>query len=625
MDQIDIKRIGGFFKKLLPGAVIIYIVPVLLALFTDKWFAHILSAKRMFVPLLMLFAVVIFSSKKPSRNTLKLLIGSFAFFSLHMVDVSWVVNSLFLPKLIFIAFWIDFLFFDREDTIFERNSKRLRDVVDQIELSNRFVLLIVLSVFLFRLILNQMYIGADEGSYAYDAYLLSQGYTPYIDFPTRALPQIAVYSVAGSLLGNFVMGLHIVNAIFSALQVLVFSRLLSVLKVSKQNHLLFLALYVVSPIIIFNHTVASTLVFESLLLLSGVYFLTINLKKITDGSSSFIHYLVPVGLITIATLIRATSGALLLIWAALLTYDAWRNRSVNTLIKHSLLSFVAAIISMSPILMYLYPRGGMELIIKALLPGGVLAKEAVQPLFISFQLAQLGYILTAGLVGLILIVGIVRIRGKEFTTQSSLPIFLAFTLPGLIYFFYIFKRGFNLVYLTSIYPFMLIWVAIQYDYLKGSVGVWMKLLVTSVFGLTILATPIYLARSETIFEGVPIRSVVGSGFFREEDQHAKAFIEENLEVGSTVLAGSLNWVLYADSMQFHNISRPLIYEGEATIYKLFDFPDRDQLRDEFRESPPKYIFYDHHFELAFPFLEDELREMYRLVYNERTVQIYELK
>lgn len=486
--------------------------------------------------------------------------------------------------------------------------------------SLKILALIPAPYFLLRLAANFYYIGADEGSYIYDALLLNQGFFPIKDFVTRALPQLYFYASFIKILGPHLWILKILNAIVSSLTVAAIYKIGEELE-GKKVALIAALLYIISPLSFLSDTVTSTIIFEVALTAWGVYFLIHYLKDKKEASLFFSGMLFAAGF-----LVRKIP-AVFIIAAGFYLLKGKKIKSLRTFLAGIAIPILLATV-------ILLPNLGLTQTFQVLGPGLVVVQEARQTLAASLHYLKLGTILSgfllAGIAAFFLIP-----REQKPGKKINLLIFWIGALV-LLYGFYTVKRGLTPKYLSELTaPFSLLaglgFVRLLEDTHKrhsergeesqpSIFNISKILLVAITVLISLVAIKITPFGDESV--GYPLMRIIGSGFSRQETKEIVRLIQTQTEENDVILGGSLHWATFSGRKQFLDISHPLIYEQEAEVYTLYNAPDEQEIKEIFINQGPKLVLRDLHFELAFDFLIPELEHYYRKIYETKNVGVY---
>jgi hypothetical protein len=487
------------------------------------------------------------------------------------------------------------------------------------------ILHILIPYLILRIGLNFLYYGADEGSYAYEIGLINDGLIPYKDFVTRALPQIFTYYVFGKGFAFNLYTIKVVNALISTLTVLNVY-LITKRVYTKNAALLSAMLLAIFPLGLFSQITTSTLIFETFLLSTGILF-TIKFVQ----NSKYRSLLFAAFAFTLSFMVRATSGIYIAILGLFLFYlflRPYKGRfleslnwiNIRVMILRTSFYLSGIVLAFAPFMAYLYLGGGVDTALQLFNPGGVLANEVLISIKYSLTLMQVAFVMGGIYVvsTCLYFVYYVKEKDPKFSNGTMWPILMTLIFPILIYTAYTFKRGFNIVYFTGLAVPLSIFTGIAIRrFSKLIPGTLNKVIIWSSLGLSLLAVflvvPGRITPEYDVESGISLRRVVGSGFTVNDTMEGLEVIDHYTDDDDVILAGSLHWNNLSGNKQFMNLSRPMIYEGESTIYDLYDMPSRKQIRSEFKKGEVKLVVKDLHYDLAFSFLDDVVERDYEMV------------
>jgi|GEM_PF-2078629 len=469
------------------------------------------------------------------------------------------------------------------------------------------VTLTILTFVLVQLILSQSYIGADEGSYVYDLKLIRDGATPIKDFAARALPILYLYDVLTRLIGLSLNNLKLINAIFCGLTALGIYKIGSFVK-NKEFGALALGLYLTTPLVwILNLVTTTVLIDTAILTWAGFFFI-----KSLHPPKVYLKLVLSAGLLSIGVLIRRVPLLFLGVLGLYLLWQIYKAKGKGGSVLKSVAFAIGGLIPLGIVLAFLSYHLGFAKAVLEVFAGNVLMKETQLGLANSVNNIILGTTLAMGVLGGSLL------RNAQFGHREKRLLKLFALGPLILYGIYIFKRGFLPIYFGESLPFLTLLAAI------GLFQIWArwKALVMALIILpwVTLVPAVWATRLD---------DVVGSGFNSQEVSDVnylvnQAFLESS---GSArvLLGGSLNWAGDNNATQFLNLSHPLMYEGEATVYKLYRAPEPEALKQLFIDAGVPVVVWDHHFDLAFPWLTDDVLNRYQKVGETKNVEVYKLK
>ncbi len=469
------------------------------------------------------------------------------------------------------------------------------------------VTLTILMFVLVQLAISQSYIGADEGSYVYDLGLIKAGAIPIKDFAARALPLLYLYDVLTNLIGLSLNNLKLINAIFCGLTAFGVYKIGSFVK-SREFGALALGLYLTTPLVWILNLVTTTVLIDTTILTWACFFFVKSLHP----PRSYLKLAISAGLLSIGVLIRRVPLLFLGVLGIYLLWQIYKTKGKGSSTLKAGVFAVGGLIPLGVVLTFLSYHLGLEKAVLEIFAGNVLMRETKLGLTDSVNNVILGATLAMTVIGGSLL------RSLQFGQKEKRLLILFALSPLVLYGIYIFKRGFLPIYFGESLPFLTLLAAI------GLFQIWER---SKLMVIALILLP-WLTLMPTVWT-TRLDDVVGSGFSGSEVVGINRLVNQTFLESSgsarTLLGGSLNWASDNNATQFLNLSHPLMYEGGATVYKLYNAPEPERLKQLFIDAKVPVVVWDHHFELAFPWLTDEVLNRYQKVGGTKNVEVYQLK
>ena len=459
-------------------------------------------------------------------------------------------------------------------------------------------------------LISRNYVGADEGSYLYEPSLVLLGKIPFKDFISRSPAEIYFLALIFKFFGNSVTVIKIINTlVVTSIGIMVY---FIVRQYQKQSVAM----------------VASICTFLNM---------SIFLPLMVTGNASF-----SILLILLSCYVLKKEGLKYNLLAGSLLALAVFTRETNAF-------FVLAIL-----IFWIVNKNWKKLYQVAI--GGLV----VSCIVIGFFTYQIGFISS---INVLLGIGHLGVREEKLLTIYCIGIlqFFVLSLLPIIVYFLILKKNYSKIKL--IYPEIL-WVgslAIFYLYYFTRRGFLLEygaefvpLIIIIVFTLCVFETSWYYKKGwrVAILPFLIVFSLVPILFLRQisvktinsftrgfnlnilinGNVHYKSFLKINsiirtvTEPGDLILTGNLAFVTENKLQQFMDISRPMAYNDESTVYKLYNAPSPQTIAQNLKLYRPKIIVEENHlYSSLWRYMQDFVLSNYSVYYRDGYVIVFVLR
>ncbi len=465
------------------------------------------------------------------------------------------------------------------------------------------VLILILTTLPF-IFFSSQYIGNDEGSYIYEAKLISEGRIPLKDFISRAPSVIYPYSIVFSIFGYSFIVLKILNgAIFFSIGIMVY---LLVKKYQiKKIAILAMVATLINPAFFLPFTITSTGNLTLLYLLIGIHFI----KKESQLEHLF-------------------SGVFLALSVL--------GREINLIFVFFILFYL------------IFKKDYQKL--KNIILGGLI----VGGLTILFFGIYIGFLNSIGILTGISKVGMSEAKIPFIYSKNIFKLFLIFIFPisflvlflngdfkkntpyesiwilsiGLFYLIYSFKRVFSLTYGSEFIPLIIILIYSNLNPLYNKKKIFLILIIFSIVLPFVGMQYINYEQGGkfNLQEGYDINRLIGTGIEKDSFLEINDLIRKNTNKGDIVLSGNLIFSSENDLDQFLFLTRVLAYEGKTDISQIYNIATIEEIKNKFVKTPPQLIVLDNHLRISiYPHIKEEIDLYYEQIYSENQVKIFLFK
>ena len=458
------------------------------------------------------------------------------------------------------------------------------------------------------------YAGNDEGSYIYESALTAQGDIPFRDFISRAPALIYLFAIpymfTAATFISLKIGLLILMSITGLLAYLI------IRKYQSRSFSLFgTMLLMLNPVMFISKLTINTTTLSVPLMLAAIYLLAKKTKTADVLCGATLAFLV----------FTREIHAFFII--ALAIYFIW-NKSYPRLIRICVGGIAIAV----PVFWYFGSYIGFGQAIDTLL--GISHVGASEPTdALSHSLAMIGLTISS-----LLPLALVAIFAdkKPIHWKNALPALIWVGVLSLFYAAYLLKRGFLLSYGSELIPLatIAVFMCMKYEWAKSRIR-YVVLMMMAALSLTLWPYGNFGAahgadyRSRTMYD---LDQLTGSGVpsdhFDAINKTIRAYADAHATStdGRTIFAGNLFFASENNLTQFLDITRPMAYETDSTVYQIYNALPAEDIIASFKENPTLIVVADKHFQMTFlDGIKDTLADRYDLIYQDDYVYAYGLK
>jgi Dolichyl-phosphate-mannose-protein mannosyltransferase len=455
--------------------------------------------------------------------------------------------------------------------------------------------------------LSKNYIGNDEGSYVYEMHLISRGLMPFKDFISRAPAELAAFLLFSKIFGASILSLKAFNALIVSLIGLV--SYWTIGRFQKPLVALIGSLCIIAaPCFLLTKMVFGTTGLSCLLILTTCLLLALGKR----------HADVLAGMAMALAVFTRESNALFVL--GLLPFLFWSNKKALPRVM------AGGLLIAVPTMLFFGWHIGMKNAVDILLGLGHVGAEESRP-SIVFSLGMLWFFFMSALPFLTLFM---TGQKRAFAKQDA-SLFIWILLMGLFYGWYIDKRAFMLSYGSEFIPLIgvLVFSLMRTDHALYAKKYLMGASVTVAFLLLIAPYAfVGVAQGDSTIskKPFPLDRLIGSGIPSKSFEKITSVLRENTRQGDIIFAGNLAFASENGLTQFMDISRPMVYEGETGMYKLYGAPSRADVVTALSANPPRAIVSDHHMAISFlPDIQGLLNESYTTAYSDDFATVFVIK
>lgn len=453
------------------------------------------------------------------------------------------------------------------------------------------VLVFVLVLFFW---ISIQYIGNDEGSYGYEAKLILEGKHPIQDFITRAPPLTYLLAFLFRIFGASLLITKILNALLFALTGFLTYRLIKVWK-SHETALCGALAVLLHPVFFLSRLSLNTTGLSVVFALAACGWVRRENKKkwIYAGILFALAFL--------------TRESYLIFFLLMLTYCVLNRRTEKA--KKIFYGFSITLILVA--IFFCTQMNPHRFIDGFLGVGHLIIQEKMRP---DNYHSRVGLFFLLSLLPFLFGLAVVRPVKTKLVRFYPEIIFLLSNM-----FFYIYfatRRGFLLSYGSEFIPFICI---LFFSLISSKRVLWVAVAPLFLF-LTINFSEAHHVLPQNFFS---LGELAGSSTPRVKFAEVLNAVKKYSLSGDTVLAGNLAYVLESGRNSFASITRPMAYERDKDIYKIYEAPTPEELAEAFDAYPPQIIVLDEHLSLSiWPVIRTHLGSLYSKVYSNQYAQVY---
>ena len=459
-------------------------------------------------------------------------------------------------------------------------------------------------------LISRNYVGADEGSYLYEPSLVLMGKIPFKDFISRAPVEIYFLALLFKFFGNSVAVIKIINTlVVTAIGLMVYQ---IVRQHQKQSVAVVASLCTfINMAFILPLMVTSSTSFSILLVLLSCYFLKKEGWKNAVLSGS---------LLALAVFTRETNAIFVLFILIFFIITKKWQKLYQIIIGGLAISLIA-------IGFFAY-HVGLFSAINMLLGIGHLGVQEEKILSV-YSLSILKFFVLP----LIPLIGYFLVLKKDFAkTKFVYPEILWVIATGIFYLFYFNRRGFLLSYGAEFVPLIIIIIftichfETSWYYKKSWQAIILPLLIIFSFLPLALIRPVPVRVLNSVIKGFNINVLINGNVPAKDFSKINNIIHKVTNPNDVVLTGNLAFVSENNLQQFMDISRPMAYNGQSTVYKLYKAPSPQTILQEISLHPPKVIIDDGHlYASLWRYIQNFVISNYSVYYRDGYVIVFVLK